>query len=176
MNNPDDWCRFEDDLPRKRPEPMRPDPSANKPMDLTGALAESPAAAANWNRPTGFAAFPTGCHLAIISRSEWRQGNAGREYLFIVWSEANRRRGFSLVDPVFLKATTQQGRQFALRKLSLIAAASGIELPASGFQPSMLLGACANIQVGAKPHWSDPQKTVQAIAKYLPPPPAEDSA
>ena len=176
MSNPD-WCRFDDDLPRKkRPEPMPANPAANRPMDLTGALRESPDAAKNWNKPTGFTPFPTGSHLTIVSRAEWREGNAGREYLFLVWSEVNRRRGYSLVDPIFLKALTQKGRQYALRRLSLIAAAAGIELPEVGFTPSMLLGACAMLLVEPKPHWADASKTVQAVSKYLPPPPLPDGA
>jgi len=85
----------------------------------------------------------------------------------------HNRRGCSLVDPVFLNAATQQGRQFALRKLSLIAAAAGVELRAESFQPSDLLGAVALLQIEPKPHWSDPEQTVQAVAKYLPAPPLE---
>jgi hypothetical protein len=163
-----DWLRF-DDEPR-RPVPEQPDPSVNAPVDLTGALAESPEAAKAWNKPTGFKVFPTGKHAAIIRRSEWRAGNGGRRYLFLVWQEMHDRRGCSLVDPVFLNAATQQGRQFALRKLSLIAAAAGIELRTESFQPSDLLGAVALLEIESKPHWAVPGQTVQAVAKYLPAP------
>ena len=161
------WCQF-DDEPR-RPRVDQPNPSANRPLDLSADLAASPDAAKQWNRPTAFKAFTPGKHLAVVRRSEWKEGK-GRPYLFVVWQEHDNRRGASIVDPIFLRAGTQQGRQYALRKLSLIAAASSIELPAESFQPSMLLGAVAVLQIEAKPHWSNPGENVVGVTKYYPAP------
>lgn len=164
----DSWCQF-DDEPR-RPRVEQPNPLTNRPLDLSGDLAASPDAAKQWNRPTAFKAFTPGKHLAIVRRSEWRDGKGGRPYLFLVWQESDNRRGASIVDPLFLQAATQQGRQYALRKLSLIAAASRIELPAESFQPSMLLGAVAVLDIEAKPHWSNPNETVVGVTRYYPAP------
>ena len=166
MTSGADWLGFGDERPRYRP----PDPGANRAIDLTARLGESPAASASWNQGTNYAAFPTGPHIAVIIRAEWKTGSTGQEYLVLVWSEMARKRGCSLLDPVYVNAGTQPGRQYALKKLSLIASAAGIHLPPEAFQPSQLLGAVAVIEVALKPHWSKPGQTVLAVKRYLPAP------
>lgn len=166
MTSGTDWLRFDDERPRYRP----PDPGANRAIDLTARLGESPAASASWNQGTNYPAFPAGRHQAVITRAEWRTGSTGQEYLALVWSEVARRRGCSLLDPVYLSAATQPGRQYALRKLSLIASAAGIHLPPDAFQPSQLLGAVTVIEIESKPHWSKPGQTVLVVKRYLPAP------
>lgn len=168
---PDDWL---DGLPGSFNRPRihhHPSPEADRPLDLSRSLASSGKAADNWNRPATYRAFEPGRHVAICTRSEWRTPQSGGEsYLLMVWADHTQKRGRTIVDYLHLNAGTAKGREYALRRLALVASAAGIELDASAFRPGSLLGACVAITVANRADWRDAQKILPYIARFEPAP------
>lgn len=169
----DDWLRFDEHSPKGRPQ--RDVPGHGQPekkINLQEWLDQTPKAKKFWNKPLTYALkkFEPGKHTAIITKSEWRELGNGTSYLLLVWRDYHDKRGATITTPCFLNAFKEEGRTWAFRQLALIAAATGIELDATEFQPSILLGGVADLTIELKPHYSKPGEMVPTVTKYEPTP------
>jgi hypothetical protein len=168
--HPDDWL---DGLPgpANRPRVYQPPAAADRPVNLASSLARLGKAAENWNKPAVYRAFEPGRHVVICTRSEWHTPKSGGEpYLLMVWADHTQKRGRTIADYLHLNAGTLKGREFALRRLALVASAAGIELDAEAFRPGSLLGACVAITVANRADWRDSQKLLPGITRFEPAP------
>lgn len=116
-----------------------------------------------------FKPFPDGKHVAICTRSEWRQGGqSGAPYLFVVWSEMDKRRyGMSVTDWFFLHQQPRQREHQA--KLLELGSAAGLSLDLAAFSPGDLHGAVATLEIATRKDSRGDMKP--QILRYLPAPP-----